>query len=193
MFRLLFFLVGSAGTLVSGAFLVGLLLTVTGSPDGCRNTAVHSTTEGANVAERKWREFSTALLRDGTATITLTEQEVTGRAVRWVEERHLPVSDLRFYFCNADKDHPRGQGQMTASIGAGPVSTEVLVDATLDTKVPGEAIRILDVRAGNLPGFATGWAEGRVQDLVRDAAVGFEENITGVTFADGEMTLTAEK
>lgn len=178
---------------MSGAFLVGLILTVTGSPDGCRNTAVRATTDGANVAEKKWRDFGVALARDGSATITLTEQEVTGRANRWVEERHLPVSDLRFYFCRADKDHPKGQGQMTASIGAGPVNTNVLVDATLDTKVDGEAIRILDVRAGNVPGFATGWAEGRVQDLVRDAAVGFEENISEVTFADGEVTFTAEQ
>ncbi len=193
MFRLLFFLVGSAGTLVSAAFLVGLVLTVTGSPDGCRNTPVRPTSEGANVAERKWREFGAALARDGVATITLTEQEVTGRANRWVDERHLPVSDLRFYFCRADRDHPRGQGQMTASIGIGPVSSDVIVDATLDTRPEGEAIRIIDVRAGNLPGFATGWAEGRVEDLVRDAAVDFEENITAVSFEDGEMTLTAER
>ncbi len=56
-----------------------------------------------------------------------------------------------------------------------------------------DAIRIIDVRAGNLPGFATGWAESRVQDIVRDAAVDFEENVTEVTFADGEITLKAER
>lgn len=193
MFRVLFFLVGSAGTLVSAAFLLGLVLTVTGSPDGCRNTSVHATSEGATVAERKWREFGAALVQDGVATITLTEQEVTGRANRWIEERHLPVTDLRVYFCSADRDHPKGQGQVTASIGQGPVSTTVLVDATLDTRVEGDAIRIIDVRAGNLPGFATGWAESRVQDIVRDAAVDFEENVTEVTFADGEITLKAER
>jgi hypothetical protein len=190
---MVFFLFGSAGTLFTAALILGVILTVTGAPDGCRNSNVVANTNGAAAAERKWTRFAGTLAREGFAQVTLTEQEVTGRANRWIEDRRLPVEDLRVFFCGPDEDHPDGQGQMTASIGVGPLNTDVLVDATLDTDAEGEEIRILDVRAGNLPGFATGWAEGRVQDLLEDAAVDFEEDITTIYFEDGTMTLVAER
>jgi hypothetical protein len=189
LFRLFFFVVGSAGSIVTVAAVAVAVLTVTGSPDACRNSGVVATTQGAAVAERKWATFRAELATNGTAEVTLTEQEVTGRANRWVDDRKLPVEDLRIFFCRPDGDHPDGQGQMTASIGAGPLSTSVLVDATLDTSAPGDPIRILEVRAGNLPGFATGWADGRVGQIVDDAAVDFAENITKVTFDDGTVTI----
>ena len=74
-----------------------------------------ASTEGAAAAERKWAAFRRTLERNGRAEITLTEQEVTGRANLWASDRKLPVADLRVYFCRPDDEHPQGQGQVTSA------------------------------------------------------------------------------
>lgn len=193
MLRLILWLIGSLMTLVIVLLIVGFVLAVAGSPDVCNDHEVETSTKGASDARAKWDGFREELRSEGSAVVTLTEQEVTGRANEFVEEHDLAVDDLRVFFCPPDEDHPDGFGQLSASVGLGPLDADVVVRGTLDTEPTGEAIAIEEVAIGGLPGFSTAWVDGPVESIVEEEQLDIEEDITSVAFGDGTVTIEGRR
>lgn len=193
--RALFLLVSTffgAFILVPTVLAAGLFaLAALGDPGTCRDTAPSalSQTELASAFDAKWNavQYQAALGQEAVATFT--EDEVTARAVRFLEEqgRADTVRDLRICFAGD------GSVEVSGTIAA-PVGPHFRVKGRGFISVPSThpAASISDLRIGSVPGFLSGLAAGPINDFLQSQleAVVIVRRVD-VMVQDGQLTVTA--
>jgi len=126
--------------------VVGALLIATGSPNTCTDREITpvSAVVAAELDER-WDVFS-AEAAAAAASIDITESEATSRARQYIEDKDMPLEDLRVYFCDDGKAQLAGKVE---SVGIDFVATGHL-------EIGAQIVVVLDsIDVGNLPGFVT--------------------------------------
>jgi hypothetical protein len=172
------------------AAVVLLILAVTGSPGSCvpEGRTISISPERAASFQAKWDQLDAALDAGQVSTVVFDDSEVTSRARRWIDEHDVPASDV--YICF---EAQRGSGSAKIDVPFFPGDVDVLVRGTLDLTGEHPKIKIDEIEAGGLPGQLTDLMEGFVINLVDDESNDLTlDHDYGITFGDGEATLTGQ-
>ncbi|HXF51751.1 MAG TPA: hypothetical protein VNM43_08730 [Dehalococcoidia bacterium] len=173
--------------LAAGLFALATL----GDPGPCRQGAPSAWSEAelASAFDAKWNAVQYQAAMGQEASVTFTEDEVTARAARFLEDqgRADTVRDLRICF--------RSDGAIEASgVISPPVGPDFAVRGRGHVSVPGPhpAASIADLRIGSVPGFISGLAAGPINDFLQSQ---FEAIVilprVEIQVTEGQLTLTA--
>ena len=159
--------------------VVGGLLIATGSPDTCSDREVPVSPAIAAELDERWDVFS-AEAAAAAASIDITESEATSRARQYIEDKDMPLEDLRVYFCDDGKAQLAGKVE---SVGIDFVATGHL-------EIGAQIVVVLDsIDVGNLPGFVTdGFFDLLLDD--DDRMLELDEHLLGSEITDGLIKIT---
>jgi len=132
---------GLAGVGVGLGVLAGVLI-ATGDPKPCVDRKSTPSDAAAQSMQARWDAFK---LAPPGATIALTEEEVTSRAISYVSERDVPIKNLQVYFCPDGKAEAKG----TASFLGRDIN--IVFRGHLDVSGGKNTLVVDSVDAGNLP------------------------------------------
>jgi hypothetical protein len=165
---------------VVGATVIGVILVFTGSPSACVDRDVPVSAAQSQDLRAAWDNFK-AQASAGAASMSATEGQVTSRAVEFFDENSVPVEDLQVYFC------PGGTAEATGSLKILGLTSNVVVEGTLDLSSNEPRVQLNSVRAGNLPSFIARPAVEAVLNAagVRDLDIGVR--LTSVQYSDGTV------
>ena len=131
---------------------------------------------------RSWDAFVAAAASTGQATLVVTEQQETAKAVEWARARALPVEDVRITF------RPDGRIEAAATMTGLGAPLHGRLRATLDTNGGHARALVESLRVGGLPEtLATSLANSAVQSAQLDQVP--LDGLSSVTVADGTLTL----
>lgn len=168
----------------SGVVLIGVMaasaLMFTGNPAPCVNRTSTPSSAAAESLQSKWDAFKAA---NGGTNVQFSELEVTSRAVAYLQQRDVPVSNLQVYFC------PDGKAQAKGQVSVLGRTANVLLTGHLDVSGGQNVVVIDSVQAGNLPSFLGTTVVNQVIDRnnVRNLPLGL--TLTSATNADGSTRL----
>jgi hypothetical protein len=175
-------LIGLVG-LALGAGIVGAILIFTGSPDPCTDREFEPSSAASQQLRAEWDQFSERAA-SGRAEITLTEVGVTSRAVEYIDEKDIPLDDVRVHFC-AD-----GLGEAVGTIKTPGPDMRILLRGTLDLSGDKPKIDVETIKAGNFPGFATTWVINNIIKKNDADILDMDEHIISLEIRDESATLT---
>jgi hypothetical protein len=141
--------------LVLGFSALTLLLATTGGPDACEARGGPLVIDDAQAAsfQRKWGAFQDTLdavnagqPAEPTRFVAFTESEISSRANEYVDDRHIPIDDIRVCL---DQGHGIGTGTVSILGFDTKVRLKGTVEFTSDSARP----RIDEMKIGNVPGF----------------------------------------
>ncbi len=132
---------GLAGAGAGLAILAGILV-ATGDPKPCVDRKSTPSGAAAQSMQTRWDAFK---LAPPGASISLTEEEVTSRAIDYVNERDVPIKDLQVYFCPDGKAEAKGTANYLGR------DINILFRGSLDVSGGKNTIVVDSVDAGNLP------------------------------------------
>lgn len=195
VFKFLFLLTTTlfgAFVLVPTVLAAGLFaLAVLGDPGPCRQAAASPWSEAqlASAFDAKWSAVQYQVTLGQEASVTFTEDEVTARARRFLEERGRAntVRDLRI--CFTEDGAIEASGVISPAIGP-----DFAVRGRGHVSVPDThpAASIADLRIGRVPAFISGLAAGPINDFLRSQ---FEAVVilhrVEIEVTDGQLTVTA--
>ena len=167
-----------------GAGIVGAILIFTGSPDPCTDREFEPSSAASQQLRAEWDQFS-ASAAQGRAEITLTEVGVTSRAVEYIEEKDIPLDDVRVHFC-AD-----GLGEALGTIKTPGPDIRVLLRGTLDLSGDEPKIDVDTIKAGNFPGYGTTWIINNIIKRNDADILDMDEHLISLEIRDDSATLTA--
>jgi hypothetical protein len=195
IFKFLFVLVSA----LFGAFILaptvlaaGLFaLAAFGDPGDCGAgpSPALSQAQLASVFDAKWSAVQYQVALGQQASVTFTEDEVTARAARFLEEqgRAGTVRDLRI--CFGDD----GAVEVSGTVSP-PLGPDFRVRGRGHVSVPSAhpAASITELRVGSVPGFISGLAAGPINDFLQSQ---FQSIVVAprvdLAVRDGELTVTA--
>jgi hypothetical protein len=169
---------------IIGSLLIGAILVFTGKPGPCVDRSVPVSSAASARTNEKWDAFK-AQAAAGTATVTYTETEITSRGVDYLDEKDVPMSDLQVYFC------PQGYAEATGTISGPGRDINVLVRGTLDLSGAKPRIHVMEVQAGNLPGFIATRLVNQVLDRSDVKTLNLSVPLRSLAITDGSATLTS--
>jgi len=192
--------------LVGSVAMVGLAATGdVGEANGCRNDTadasgahevrgVNSDAALADAWQAKWSEFDSKLDAGQSASVSFTESESTSRAVRYLQEKDAPITNLIICFhdgvaeASGNVDLPV-LGDLPGVGGA--FDSNVLVRGTVDLSGANPTIQITNVEAGNLPGDAAEQLMGSIEDVVNGRLddLNLQHKMT-VNFSEGSVEIS---
>ena len=175
-------LIGLTG-IALGVGIVGAILIFTGSPDPCTDREFEPSSAASRQLRAEWDQFSDAAA-SGRAEITLTEVGVTSRAVEYIDEKDIPLKDVRVHFC-AD-----GLGEALGTIKTPGPDIRVLLRGTLDLLGDKPKIHVDTIKAGNFPGFGTTWIINNIIKKGDADILDMDEHLISLEIRDGSATLT---
>jgi hypothetical protein len=177
--------VAATGGVALGGAIVGGILIFTGDPQACSNREIDISRAVSNDVDAAWNAFVVEASQEGSASITLTEDEVTSRGFFYLEDEGVPFDDLQLYFCDDGAAEAKGRLSLP-----GP-DANVVVRGSLDISGDKPRIEIEEVRAGNLPG---GIATPAVNAIIDSGVLELDLDIelTDVDFREGEIELEGE-
>lgn len=143
---------------VVGAVLVGL--TFMGGPKAsCADGVIATSRAAEDSFNTKWSTFTSAL-RSGQATVTLTEEELTSRGARYLQESAMPASDFQLHLCPGD-----GKGQATMNVKMFGRDVQVMVTLHLNPGAGSPKIVLDSVQIGQAPPQVTSWLASSIVGL----------------------------
>jgi len=166
-----------------GAGIVGAILIFTGSPDPCTDREFEPSSAASQQLRTEWDQFS-ASAAQGHAEIVLTEVGVTSRAVEYIEEKDIPLEDVRVHFC-AD-----GLGEALGTIKTPGPDIRVLLRGTLDLSGDKPKIDVDTIKAGNFPGYGTTWIINNIIKKGDADILDMDEHLISLEIQDNSATLT---
>jgi len=132
---------GLAGVGAIAAVATAILI-ATGDPKPCVDRKSTPSEAAALAAQTQWEAFK---LAPPGATLALTEQEVTSRAIAYVNERDVPFKNIQVYFCPNGKAEAKGIANLLGR------DINVLFRGSLDVSGGKNTIVVDSVDVGNLP------------------------------------------
>ena len=170
-----------AGVVIAVIGIIAALILI-GSPKVCADRVIPISAEAVNILTSNWDAFK-AQAATRQAFVTLTETEVTSRAVRWVEDEGIELENLQVFLCQG------GYAEATATfVGAPGPSVNLLVRGTLELAGERPEIDIQQVGVGNLPGFAP--LEAVLNFIPEEKkTLDIDVYLTDISFAEGRVTL----
>ena len=192
--RLVLFVVGGITTTALTLVGVVVVLTFVGGPDlsaACGGRIVSAAPELAAAFDQKWDAFSDQLDSGGAATVTFSENEITARAVAFLQDES--IDEIRNITLCIFSGVNEGEGEIRGTVDL-PVLPDVdaRLRGVMDLTGPSPRIEITNIDIGSLPGFLTGPLEDAVAAAVN---AGLRE--TGlsrryaVTYETGAVTIRA--
>jgi hypothetical protein len=175
-------LIGLTG-IALGAGIVGAILIFTGSPSPCTDREFEPSSAASQQLRAEWDQFSAAAAQ-GRAEIVLTELGVTSRAVEYIDEKDIPLKDVRVHFCSD------GLGEALGTIKTPGPDIRVLLRGTLDLSGDKPKIDIDTIKAGNFPGFGTTWIINNIIKKGDADILDMDEHLISLQIRDGSATLT---
>jgi hypothetical protein len=106
------------------------------------------------------------------AQVNLSESDATSRSLHFALEEGLLITELVICFHDGGVIEGRARvdlGELVGALGTLGGSVKAEANATLDLSSGVIQIDLTDFSAGNVPGFATGLAEGPLEDLINEA------------------------
>jgi hypothetical protein len=174
-------LVGLIGLVIGGG-LIGAILMFTGSPGPCTDREFEPSTAASQRLRAEWDQFSDAAAL-GPAQINFDEVGVTSRAVEYIDEKDIPLDDVRVHFCDD------GLGEAIGTIKTPGPDIRVLLRGTLDLSGEKPKIDVQTIKAGNFPGFGTTWIINNIIKRSDADILDLETHLTGLEIRDGSATL----
>jgi hypothetical protein len=185
----LFKLVGLA---FSGVFFLAITLIAagaffafTGTPSPCVDRELNPAPGANQQLQANWLRAIDGISAGERVTLSVTEGQASSIGDGYLDNKGVPVEDLRVYFC------PGGEGaQATGKVGLLGIGANVLVEGRLD--VTGERPRVeLDhVRAGRIPGFISRPLLDLLVDRDDVLTLSALENVSAIEYLDGEALVT---
>jgi hypothetical protein len=166
-----------------GAGIVGAILIFTGSPSPCTDREFEPSSAASQQLRAAWDQFSDSAAQ-ARAEIVLTEVGVTSRAVEYIDEKDIPLEDVRVHFC-AD-----GLGEALGTIKTPGPDIHVLLRGTLDLSGDKPKIDVDTIKAGNFPGFGTTWIINNIIKKGNADVLDMDEHLISLQIQDGSATLT---
>jgi len=173
-------LVGAA--VVTGAIFFGLSFAGAPAP-GCAGAGIPISDAAAASFDQKWEAFKAAA-KSGPATATFTEEELTSRAQKYVEDRDLPVKNVQVHLCPGES-----KGQAAGEVKILGRYVDVVVTGHLDTDRERPTVVIDKLTVGAVPRQITSWLADRVEDTVDLSDISTDIRIDEVTTAADSATL----
>ncbi len=174
-------LVGLIGLAV-GASIIGAILIFTGGPSPCTDREFEPSSAESARLEAAWDQF-TEQAAAGRAQITLDEVGVTSRAVEYIDDKDIPLDDVRVYFCDD------GLGEAIGTIKTPGPDISVLLRGTLDLTGEKPKIDVQSIKAGNFPGFGTTWIITNIIKRGDADILDLEPHLISLEIGDGSATL----
>jgi hypothetical protein len=188
MQTLIVVLIGLIG-LIGGAVVVGGVLIFTGSPTPCGNGPIPVSSQASQQMRAAWKEFAVRAAR-APANAAFTESQITSRGVDYIKEKNAPIEELQVFFC------PQGYAEASGKVKVLGLNSTVVVRGTVDVSGPKPVVKILSVRAGNLPGSVAKPIVDRVLDAANVRTIDIDEHVTNVVFSAeggvGRVTVSAQ-
>lgn len=104
----------------------------------------------------------------------------------YLNDKGVPLDDLQVYLC------PQGYAEARGKIDLLGQSVDVLIRGTLDPTGAQPKIDVRKVEAGNLPSGIATTIVNQVLDQANVKTLDLDEHPTGISYVDGEVTLTGE-
>lgn len=174
--------VGVVGGAVVAGVVLGGILVFTGDPKPCVDRVSTPSNAAAAAVLERWAGFSTAAAA-GPATVSYNEQEATSRAVQYLNEKDIPLSNTQVYFC------PGGRGQVKGVVNALGRDINILLEGRVDATQNPPVIVIDEIKAGNLPSGIAKTIVGDRLDRNDVKTLNFGVPISAVNVADGQVTV----
>ncbi|MGD9935273.1 MAG: hypothetical protein AB7T37_16375, partial [Dehalococcoidia bacterium] len=177
--------VGVIGGVVIAGVVLGGILVFTGDPKPCVDrTSTPTSAAAASVLDR-WAAFKVGAAA-GPATVAYDEQEATSRAVQYLNEKDIPLSNTQVYFC------PSGRGQVKGVVNALGRDINILLEGHVDTTQNPPVIVVDEIKAGNLPSAVAKQIVGDRLDRNDVKTLNFGVPISAVSFVDGQVTVESQ-
>jgi hypothetical protein len=167
-----------------GVAVVGSVLIFTGKPSACTDRQVPVSTAASDQLRSDWDQFTHAAAT-GQATLTLTETGVTSRGVEYIDEKDIPLKNLQVHFCSD------GLGEALGTIDTPGPDINVLLRGNLDLSGSKPRIDVRTIKAGNFPGFGTGWILDNVVKKGNADILNIDAPLKALKVTDGSAALTA--
>jgi hypothetical protein len=170
--------------------IVLFVVALSGDPGSCEDASrpITAQPQHADAFQQKWDQLNATLAAGQVSSTTFSENEVTARARRWVDENDVPVTEL--YICFT-ADGGAASGKVDVPFFPGDV--DVLVRGTLDLRGEQPEVVIDEIEMGGLPGPVADFLKGRIDSLIEDQTEDLElTHDYGVTFAPGEITISGQ-
>ena len=141
--RVLLWILGLA--VVAVVVIVGL--SMLGAPKAsCADGAIAVSKAAEESFNTKWNGFQAAIRQGGSATVTLSEEEVTSRGVRYLADSGVPARNLQVHLCPG-----QGKGQATLSMDVLGQSAQVVATGHLDLGLNPHQIVVDSLEVGMVP------------------------------------------
>jgi hypothetical protein len=145
----LFFLAVTA-TAVAG-FLV-----LTGEPKPCVDRGTTPASPPNQALQANWNDIAPRVAAGEAVALSVTEEQAATLARGHLENRDVPVEDLRLAFC------PDGTTEAIGRVKLAGLNSDILVKGRLDVDGGQPRVEVDSVQAGDLPSFV---AEGLLDML----------------------------
>jgi len=173
----------AGAAVVTGAVFFGLSFAGAPAP-GCADGDIPVSEAAAASFDQKWDAFEAAA-KAGPATVTFTEEELTSRAQRYVEDRDLPVKNVQVHLCPGES-----KGQAVGEVKILGRYVDVVITGHLDTDRESPTVVIDKLTVGAVPRQITSWLVDRVEDTVDLSDISTDVPISQVTTTADSATLT---
>jgi hypothetical protein len=163
--------------------LVGLSLVGPSSPS-CADGAIPVSKAAEDSFIAKWNAFDAAV-KQGPATVTFAEQEVTSRGAGYLTATGVPAKDLQVHLCQG-----QGQGQATATMSVLGVNVGVVVIGHLDLAAKPSRIIVDSLRVGQVPEVVGTLVANRVLEA---ANIVVSSDVREITTTSTSATLKGQR
>jgi len=143
---------------VTATALAGFLV-LTGAPKPCIDRAMTPAPPPNAALQANWEDLVARVGAGEAVALSVTEEQATMLALGHLEDKDVPIEDLRIVFC------PDGTTEAFGKVTAGGLGSDVLVKGRLDVEGERPRVQIDSIKAGNLPNFV---AQGLLDVLWED-------------------------
>lgn len=179
------FFLGIVGAMVVAGVALVLLASMETPRPSCADGAISVSKTAEDAFNSKWSAFDAALNRGGEATVTLTEEEVTSRAVRYLADNGFSAGDVQVHLCPGNG---AGQAAMRAQIAGRDV--QAVVTGHLDLAASRRSIVVDSLQIGQVPQQIATPLANRLIELV---AITVPSSIKGATSTSTSITIRGQK